>query len=139
MLGTSPPTSANVGTQTTKNGLLNVREAMTNAGYASTQHTIIVQNHMAPAHVRGHGVRHTGRRGPQDLRHGRGAGLVDFALIPHLDNPDHPDASLANAEKWAAKLPVPAYAIDDHTALAVTDSVVDVVSEGTWRLFSPTS
>jgi dipeptidase E len=28
----------------------------------------------------------------------QGAGLVDFALIPHLDNEDHPDASLANAE-----------------------------------------
>jgi hypothetical protein len=28
----------------------------------------------------------------------RGAGLVDFALIPHLDHEDHPDASLANAE-----------------------------------------
>src|SRR5580704_17334760 len=29
----------------------------------------------------------------------QGAGLVDFALIPHLDHDDHPDASLANAEK----------------------------------------
>lgn len=67
-----------------------------------------------------------------------GAGLVDFAVIPHLDNPDHPDASLANAEKWAAKLPVPTYAIDDQTAVKVTDGVVDVVSEGTWRLFPPT-
>jgi dipeptidase E len=66
-----------------------------------------------------------------------GAGLVDFAVIPHLDNPDHPDASLANAEKWAAKLPVPTYAIDDESALTVTDGVVDVVSEGTWRLFQP--
>ena len=66
-----------------------------------------------------------------------GAGLVDFALIPHLDSPEHPDASLANAEKWAAKLPVPTYAIDDETALAVTDGVVDVVSEGAWRLFAP--
>jgi len=66
-----------------------------------------------------------------------GAGLVDFALIPHLDNPDHPDASLANAESWAAKLHVPTYAIDDQTALKVTDAGVDVVSEGTWRLFAP--
>jgi dipeptidase E len=66
-----------------------------------------------------------------------GAGLVDFALIPHLDNPNHPDASMANAEKWAAKLPVQTYAIDDQTAVRVTDGVVDVVSEGTWRLFEP--
>lgn len=66
-----------------------------------------------------------------------GAGLTDFALIPHLGNPDHPDASLANAELWAAKLPVPTYAIDDQTAVVVTDGVVDVVSEGIWRLFAP--
>jgi dipeptidase E len=66
-----------------------------------------------------------------------GAGFVDFALIPHLDNPGHPDASLANAQEWAAKLPLPTYAIDDETALSVTDGVVDVVSEGSWRLFAP--
>src|ERR1700689_5067057 len=51
----------------------------------------------------------------------QGLGLVDFALIPHLDNEDHPDASLANAEKWAGKLPVPTYAIDDETAIKVTN------------------
>jgi dipeptidase E len=66
-----------------------------------------------------------------------GAGLVDFAVIPHLDNPNHEDASMANAERWAAKLPVPTYAIDDQTALKVVDGVVEVVSEGTWRLFPP--
>ena len=66
-----------------------------------------------------------------------GAGLVEFAVIPHLDNPDHPDASMANAEKWASKLSVPTYAIDDETALSVVDGVVHVVSEGAWRLFQP--
>ena len=72
----------------------------------------------------------------------QGVGLVDFALIPHLDHEDHPDASLANAEKWAAGvwaagLPVPTYAIDDQTAIKVTDGTVDVVSEGHWKLFTP--
>jgi len=66
----------------------------------------------------------------------RGMGLVDFALIPHLDNEDHPDASLANSEKWAARLPVPTYAIDDETAIKVTDGTVKVVSEGHWKLFT---
>jgi len=65
----------------------------------------------------------------------RGVGLVDFAVIPHLEHPDHPDASLANAEKWAATLPVATYAIDDQTALKVTGGEVKVVSEGQWRLF----
>jgi dipeptidase E len=66
-----------------------------------------------------------------------GVGLVDFALIPHLDHEDHPDASLANAEKWAARLPVPTYAIDDQTAIQVADGAVEVVSEGHWKLFTP--
>ncbi len=64
-----------------------------------------------------------------------GAGLVDFALIPHFNNPDHPDASTPNAEKWAAKLPVPVYAIDDQTAIKLVDGTFEVVSEGHWKLF----
>ncbi|HEY7974038.1 MAG TPA: Type 1 glutamine amidotransferase-like domain-containing protein [Ktedonobacterales bacterium] len=67
----------------------------------------------------------------------QGVGLVDFALIPHLDHQDHPDASLANAEQWAARLPVPTYAIDDQTAIKVADGAVEVVSEGHWKLFTP--
>jgi dipeptidase E len=64
-------------------------------------------------------------------------GLVDFALFPHLDHGDMPDNSLANAEKWAASMPVPAYLIDDQTAIQVVDGAVDVVSEGHWKLFAP--
>jgi dipeptidase E len=67
----------------------------------------------------------------------QGTGLVDFALIPHLDHERFPENSLANAEKWAARLPVPTYAIDDQTAIKVTDGAVEVVSEGRWKLFTP--
>lgn len=66
-----------------------------------------------------------------------GAGLVDFAVVPHLDHEDHPDASLVNAETWAATLPLPTYAIDDETAITVVDGTVEVVSEGHWKLFAP--
>ena len=31
----------------------------------------------------------------------------------------------------------PAYAIDDETAIKVVDGTVEVVSEGHWRLFTP--
>jgi len=65
------------------------------------------------------------------------AGFTNFALIPHANHKDRPDASFAGAEKWAAKLPVPVYAIDDHTAIKVTDDTVEVVSEGQWQLFAP--
>lgn len=63
-----------------------------------------------------------------------GAGLVDFAIIPHVEYDDHLD--VANAAKWAARLPVPTYAIDDETAIMVTDGTVEVVSEGHWKLFN---
>jgi dipeptidase E len=67
----------------------------------------------------------------------RALGLVDFAVRPHLDREDFPDASLTNIEKWAAGIPVPTYAIDDETAIRVTDGAVDVVSEGHWKLITP--
>ena len=64
-------------------------------------------------------------------------GMVDFAMFPHLDHPALPDNSLADAEKWAAGMLVPGYAIDDQTAIKVTDGAVEVVSEGHWKLFTP--
>jgi dipeptidase E len=48
-----------------------------------------------------------------------------------------PDASLANIERWAAGVDVPAYAIDDQTAIVVLDGVVEVISEGHWKRFVP--
>jgi dipeptidase E len=42
---------------------------------------------------------------------------------------------MADAERWAAGMRVPAYAIDDQTAIKVTDGVVEVVSEGHWKRF----
>ena len=67
----------------------------------------------------------------------RALGLVDFSLFPHLEREDMPDTSLANIEKWAAGLSVPAYAIDDQTAIKVVDGTVEVISEGHWKLLTP--
>ena len=63
-------------------------------------------------------------------------GLVDFSIFPHLDNPDLPDNTMSTAERWAAKLNGPAYAIDDETAFRVVDGSVDVISEGHWKQLS---
>ena len=67
----------------------------------------------------------------------RTLGLVDFAMFPHLDHPSLPDNCMANAEKWAAEVGVPAYAIDDQTAIVVRDGAAEVVSEGHWKRFTP--
>ena len=66
----------------------------------------------------------------------RGLGLVDFALLPHVDHMDHPESSMAKVERMAAELPVPTYAIDDETAIKVVDGIVEVVSEGKWKRFT---
>ena len=63
-------------------------------------------------------------------------GLVDFAMFPHLDHPDLPQNTMVDAERWAAGMTIPAYAIDDETAIRVVDGTVEVVSEGRWKLFS---
>jgi dipeptidase E len=65
----------------------------------------------------------------------QGLGLVDFALLPHLDHDDHPESTTARVERMAAEVPVPTYGIDDQTAIQVTDDAVEVVSEGHWKLF----
>ncbi|MGK5677923.1 Type 1 glutamine amidotransferase-like domain-containing protein [Actinoplanes sp. URMC 104] len=62
-------------------------------------------------------------------------GVVPFSIFPHLDHPEMPENTLAEAQRWAAGLPNPAYAIDEQTAIKVVDGVVEVVSEGTWKLF----
>ena len=67
----------------------------------------------------------------------RTLGIVDFSIFPHLENPDLPWNTMATAEGWAAGMPGTAYAIDDQTAIKVTDGTVDVVSEGHWKLLTP--
>ena len=62
-------------------------------------------------------------------------GLVDFSIFPHLDYPDFPENSLVHAERWAASIAGPAYAIDDQTAIKVVDGSVEVISEGHWKFF----
>ncbi len=65
----------------------------------------------------------------------RTLGVVNFSIFPHLDA--FPTNTMADAERWAADIGAPAYAIDEQTAIKVVDGVVEVVSEGRWRLFTP--
>jgi dipeptidase E len=64
-------------------------------------------------------------------------GVVDFSIFPHLDHESMPGNTLAAAERWAADIAGPAYAVDDQTAIEVSDGTVSVVSEGHWQLFTP--
>jgi dipeptidase E len=68
---------------------------------------------------------------------GEGLAFVDFEIFPHLDHPDLPENTTADAERWGASLTGPGYAIDDATAIKVVDGVAEVISEGQWRRFAP--
>jgi dipeptidase E len=65
----------------------------------------------------------------------RTLGVVNFSIFPHLNV--FPQNTLADAERWAAGIGTPSYALDDQSAIKVTDGGVEVVSEGDWKLFSP--
>ena len=62
-------------------------------------------------------------------------GMVDFSICPHLAPDGMPGNSMAAAERWAARIAGPAYAMDDQTAITVVDGAVEVVTEGQWRYF----
>jgi dipeptidase E len=62
-------------------------------------------------------------------------GVVGFSIFPHLGHELMPENTLAEAERWAAEIAGPAYAIDDQTAIKVTGGTVEVISEGQWKLF----
>ncbi|MCR2817093.1 Type 1 glutamine amidotransferase-like domain-containing protein [Microbacterium jiangjiandongii] len=57
-------------------------------------------------------------------------GVVDFSIFPHLDV--FPTNTMDAAERWAAAIGVPAYVMDDETAIRVVDGTTDVISEGRW-------
>lgn len=64
-------------------------------------------------------------------------GFVDFAIHPHLDHEWFPENSLANLERLANTIDVPSYMIDDNTAIEVIGGNIRVISEGSWKLFTP--
>ncbi len=67
----------------------------------------------------------------------RTLGLVDFSIFPHLDHEQMPRNTLSEAERWVRDVGVPAYAIDDQTAITVVDGHVEIVSEGRWHQLTP--
>jgi dipeptidase E len=67
--------------------------------------------------------------------HDETLGIVDFSIFPHVDHPEMPENSMAEAEKWAATLGNPSYALDDQSAIKVVDGNVQVITEGHWQFF----
>ena len=62
-------------------------------------------------------------------------GVVDFSICPHLAPEGEFGNTIADAESWFATIDVPAYVMDDQTAIVWNDGEVEVVSEGTWHFW----
>ncbi len=67
----------------------------------------------------------------------RTLGVVDFSLFPHLNHEMMPRNNLAEAERWVTEIGLPAYAIDDQTAIKAVSGNIEVVSEGQWKQLAP--
>ncbi len=63
----------------------------------------------------------------------RTLGVIGFSVFPHLDA--FPANTLEHAQRWAAGIGGPAYAIDEQTAIVVDGAAEVVVSEGRWVRF----
>lgn len=62
--------------------------------------------------------------------------LFDWYLKPHVNSPDFPERTSSWMEKIAQKADFQMYALDDESALAITDAGIEVVSEGWWHLYN---
>ena len=74
-----------------------------------------------------------GIESPEDTE--KGLGLVDFHIMPHLNLSAFPKVTRENIEMLSKKVEGPIYAIDNDTAIVVTDDNISVVSEGEWEKF----
>ena len=63
-------------------------------------------------------------------------GVVDFSICPHVNGAGMPGNTMAEAERWAATIDGPAYAVDDQTAFQVVDGEVEIISEGHCKRFT---
>lgn len=71
-----------------------------------------------------------------DLEGWVGLDLVPFAVVPHLNSPHFPNDRIEKARDFSKTVSYPLYAIDDETAIVVSDGGVKIVSEGKWEKFN---
>ena len=62
--------------------------------------------------------------------------LVTIIFRPHLNSEFFPMVNEQNLAKIASTLEYPLYALDDMSALKIVDDKIEVISEGTWKVFN---
>lgn len=73
--------------------------------------------------------------GPKGRSSAKTAKLVDFVLRPHFGSATFPNVSGDFLTAIVEDTQLPLYAIDDQTAIKIIDGEVEVISEGTWKLY----
>ncbi|MFA6004980.1 MAG: Type 1 glutamine amidotransferase-like domain-containing protein [Patescibacteria group bacterium] len=71
-----------------------------------------------------------------DLQIKAGLGLVGFQFIPHLNSAYFDKIREVNLREASKNLKEPVYALDDNSALKITDDKVEIISEGEYLLFN---
>jgi len=65
-----------------------------------------------------------------------GLSLIDFYFLPHLNSPWFKKARKENIEKVAKGMTERIYALDDQSALKITDGNIEIISEGEYLIFN---
>ena len=65
-----------------------------------------------------------------------GLGFVDMAFIPHLNSEHFPEARDEVAKQFAETVDYPVYALDDESALKIVDGKIEVISEGSYKVYN---
>lgn len=66
----------------------------------------------------------------------RGLSIVPFAVVPHLNSATFSNARHEQIQRFADSVQYPVYALDDQSAIAVTDGKTRVVSTGEYRVYN---
>lgn len=64
-----------------------------------------------------------------------GHGFVDFLIRPHYTSPKFPAWTEEKLAQVAQETGMPLYAIDDETAIKVVDGNIEVITEGSYKIF----
>jgi dipeptidase E len=66
----------------------------------------------------------------------RGLSLVPFAVVPHLNSAMFSNARDEHVHRFANSVTYPVYALDDQSAIEVTDGKTRVVSSGDYKAYN---
>jgi len=63
---------------------------------------------------------------------------VQFTVSPHLNSPFFKETTESVIKAFAETVTYPVYAIDDDTAVSVVAGSINVITEGTYKIFGST-